>query len=460
VKGTVTVGLSADILFQTINTLTATTITSPQPNCPAAPNCGFGGGGGGCGSSSAAGFSITVPAGAAGGYAELAADGGVSMVTVISQQQVGPYESVVLKSDDGSALNNWLTAHGFDIPNDTKPVIAAYVSQGFDFLALKLVPGEGVQSMQPVRVTTQGAAPTLPLHMVSVGTGPVTGITIWIVADGRWQPSNFPTFTIAQSEISWDWATSSSNYETIRLSKEATYGGRGWQVESSLELSQYNISQTLESNIEYDPTGPAGGYLPPVPLLSDGGAPDAGHTGGSDAAPDAGATADASDEGDGAGEGYDAGEDYDAGGDDSDQQAAATADLAVLFYGISGPNVRITRMRSDVAKAALSVDMSLEASSDQSELSNQLTAQIEIGEPPCPVYNSSCVQTGTLPRSQAQAAAGGSPSGGCSTTRPSDGLGTTLAFILGAFGILVVRLRRTGAARTLTRRPAKRSSSG
>jgi len=284
----------------------------------------------------------------------------------------------------------------------------------------------------------------------------VTGITIWIVADGRWQPSNFPTFTIDPSEISWDWATSSSNYETVRLSKQATYGGRGWQVESSLELSQYSISQALESNIEYDPTGPAGGYLPPVPLLSDGGAADAGQA----RVSDAGAMADAGDEGDDAGESYDGGEGYDAGGDDSDQQAAATADLAVLFYGISGPNVRITRMRSDVAKAALSVDMSLQASVDQSELSNQLTAQIEIGEPACPVYNSSCVQVGTLPRSQAEAAAGGSPSGGCSTTRPRDGLGTTLAFIVGAFGIVAVRLRHSREARTPTRRPAKRSSSG
>ena len=118
-------------------------------------------------------------------------------VTVTSQKQVGPYETVQLHSTDGSALTDWLAAHGYQVPDSTKPIIDAYVSQSFDFLALKLVPGQGVQSMQPVRVTSQGAAPSLPLHMVAVGTGPTTGITIWVVADGRWAPSNFPTFTIA-----------------------------------------------------------------------------------------------------------------------------------------------------------------------------------------------------------------------------------------------------------------------
>ena len=51
------------------------------------------------------------------------------------------------------------------------PVIDAYVAEGFNFLALKLVPGQGVDSMRPVRVTTPGAAATLPLRMVAAGTG-------------------------------------------------------------------------------------------------------------------------------------------------------------------------------------------------------------------------------------------------------------------------------------------------
>src|SRR5271166_3733706 len=45
IHGTVTVGLSADVLFGSMDTLTATQIIPPPRNCPS-PNCSFGGFGG------------------------------------------------------------------------------------------------------------------------------------------------------------------------------------------------------------------------------------------------------------------------------------------------------------------------------------------------------------------------------------------------------------------------------
>jgi hypothetical protein len=398
IKGTVTVGLSADILFQTIEQLTATEVVQPPTNCPSPPSCGD--------------LNASVPATAGPGSGGKSASDGV---TVTAQAQVGPYETVQLHSTDGSALNNWLTQHGYQIPASTQPVIDAYVAEKFDFLALKLVPGQGVQAMQPVRVTSHGAAPSLPLHMVAVGTGPTTGITIWVVADARWQPSNFPTFTIADSDIAWDWLTSSSNYESLRLAKEATFGGRGWQIESSLELNQETITQTLDQAIEFGSSTVGGYAAAPVP---DGGTSEAG-------AIDAG------------GDGVDAG------------LAGATADLAVLFAGIAQPNARITRMRSDVAKSALSVDMALEASSDQSELTNLHTPGQQIGEPECPVYNNSCEVTGSAPRSQVEASS--SPGGGgCATSPPPSkstsepGIGLGILMALAGIGAVRARRKRRG----------------
>jgi MYXO-CTERM domain-containing protein len=395
IKGTVTVGLSADILFQTIQVLTATTVTSPATGCPPPPTCNSGGGGA-CGSSTFA----------AGGFAAAAPDAGSHAVTVTSQKQVGPYETVQLHSNDGSALSDWLKKNGYVVAAADAPVIAAYVTQGFDFLALKLVPGEGVQAMQPVRVTSKGAAISLPLHMVAVGTGATTGITIYVVADGRWEPQNFPTFTISDSELVWDWTTSSSNYESLRLSKEAALGGRGWQIESSLELNQASIANSLEDNISGD-TNSVGGYSYAGPS-------------------DAGTESEASAGEEGGSLGY-------GGGPDS---TAASADLAVLFAGIKSPNVRITRMRSDVAHAALSEDMALQAAKDQGELTNQHIPEKQTGEPQCPVYDDNCLQTGTAPRDQALA----SQNGGCNTKRP-DSSGT-LAILMGLLGLGAIRFHR------------------
>jgi hypothetical protein len=462
IHGTVEVGLSADVMFEVLDSLTATTVEAPPLACaPPPPGCG------------------TTYNTSAGTTSGTATTGGV---TVTSQQQVGPYEAVQLQSNDGSALTAWLTSHGYQIPASTRPIIGAYVTQGFDFLALKLVPGAGVQSMQPVRVTSSGAAPSLPLHMVAIGTGPTTGITIWLVASGRWAPTNFPTFTISPASIVWDWTTQSSNYESLRLAAEATYGGAGWQIESSLELSQYTISQALLDNVEY---GTVGGYTP----LPDGdGGVDASSGGGGSST----ATTPASSAGSASTEAattFSGGET--TGGTPSappGQVAAATADLGVLFSGIAAPNVRITRMRSDVAQSALSVDMQLGAATDQSEMSNIYVAGQQTGTPPCPSYGT-CSNDGSSYSSSSSCAAGSSdaagsstlstvavtlttpspgqiittssegasPSGsgaasappestsGCSTTSPADGAGPS--FVLFAFAVSVARRVRTKGRR-------------
>jgi hypothetical protein len=426
IKGAVTVGLSADIMFNLIDqTLTASQVVEPPTDCPPAPVCTsyFSGGG-----------SASFPS---------AADAGVGLVTVTMQEQVGPYETVQLHSNDGSALTSWLDSHGYAIAKDVVPVIAAYVADKFDFLALKLVPGAGVQSMQPVRVTSAGASISLPLRMVAVGTGATTGISIWVVGDGRWEPQNFPSFIIKDSEISWDWTTSSSNYETLRLSKEAALKGRGWQIESSIGFNQNLIRQDLGQivqSLEFSPS-PVGGYL--AAGEGDGGSvQDGGEAGVADAgAPDSN-SADSSAQADGNGDSGDGGI---ASGDDSGEEdagngqaAAAAQDLDVLFKGIAGPNVRITRMRSDVAHSALTNDMYLQASADQSELSNLHYPQNQIGQPQCPVYSSNCVQTGTLPRDQAIAAA----NGGCNATRGTGGSRTSILIALGLVGFGAFRVRR------------------
>jgi uncharacterized protein DUF2330 len=397
IRGTVKVGLSADIFFDTIDQLTSTVVNAPIP-CTYCLGGGGGGDAGGGGGDS--GASDEEDSGAA--------------VVVIGHAQVGPYETVQLASKDGSALSSWLAKNGYALPAADAPVIAAYVAAGMNFLAMKLVPGAGVQSMQPVRVTTDGAFPTLPLHMVSVGTGAITGITLWIVADGRWEPQNAPFFTIRGSDLTWDWATESSNYESVRLAKEKALGNAGWQIESSLEMNKTTISQNVYTNVDYASAG----------LLEDGG------VGGYLAAPD--------------------------GGLEGGMNGAAEDDLNVLFDGISGSNVRITRLRTDIAHSALSKDLVIQASADQGEMTNQITPTHQV--------NGGCPGDGGEGGEEVVDACGvgddeeadGSPEdGGSGTGRESGGCNTTATASpstedLGAIGLALVlgvnayRRRRQG----------------
>jgi hypothetical protein len=95
-------------------------------------------------------------------------------------------------------------------------------------------------------------------------------------------------------------------------------------------------------------------------------------------------------------------------------------DLATLFHGVPAATTRVTRLRADLAHAALDADLVMTASADQSELSNIRQLTREINEPFCPVYNG-CDTAGSAPRSEAVAqanAANGNGGGSfaCSTS--------------------------------------------
>ncbi len=396
IHGTVDVGLSADVLFASLDTLTATTITPPPANCPVPPS--------NCGGFGSAKNSASPSAGDSEG-------GGV---TVTKQQNVGPYSTVQLHATDSGALEKWLSDNGFQIPADVKPIIAQYVTEGFDFLAMKLLPNQGVQSMRPVRVTAPGASLALPLRMAAVGTGAKVGITIWTVGDGRYQPQNFPFYHIEDSDLVWDWSTSSSNYTTLRSQNETKLAGKGWEIESSLTLNQQLISNVILSGGFYNNRGGPGGGAPQskasddyLPVPPDPATQNPGQT----------------------------------------EEQVRAADIAALFAGMSGPNVRITRMRSDISHEAMTTDFVLQASTDQSEVSNirTLTKAVNLQ---CPVYDG-CNIIGTAPAEEANARAADGASKesfGCATTsRPfkmSDlSFGVTGAAAL-ALVLRIVRVRR------------------
>jgi hypothetical protein len=350
IHGQVEVGLSSDVVFAALDQNTQTTIVAPNlPPCPS-NNCSCGGDLGGAGDFDA---SASPDAGA---------------VQIISQQTVGPYDTVQLKSSDPAALATWLGANGYVIPTDVEPIVAAYVQEGFDFLALRLSPGQGVQAMRPVRVTSPGAGLSLPLRMVAAGTGTTVGITLWVVADGRYEPQNFASFVIAPSALVWDWSTQSSNYTTIRASREAQYKNAAWQIESSTDVSPYSIeNQALYS----------GDYLP-IP-----------------------GTANSGDGGDGG---------DDAGGETSQQ--VAQDDMNALFPGGNLSSVRVTRMRADLSHTALASDLALQAAADQSVMSNFYQVTTSLNAPTCPPVVACPPCPPTLGSAFGGVGVGGSPLGG------------------------------------------------
>jgi hypothetical protein len=370
--------------------------TQPIIQEPAPQYAGFGGGdyvsnGGGCGCLMMS--SSTDSASSFGANAPLDASA-PPPVDVVSQEVVGPYETVTLRATDPKALETWLLAHGYDIPATVKPIIDAYTGEGFDFIALRLRPGQGVRAMQPVRVISPGADPSLPLRMVAAGVGQNVGLTLYVIGEGRYEAQNFPNALLDDTKLVWDYTANRSNYQQLVTGLMAQGSGRTWVTEYAKRPGVFPSSGTFTGGTP-NPTTTSGNpslanayfagcgtYIPPFTFnAADGGALDAA----SDAADDASATdagdassdaaADASPEKDA---GHDAGPVDDAGAPACYGGCCDFDDLNVAMTGLHSADVIVTRLRAYLPVDALKVgDLRLVASADQGNVENVHTAKAQ-----------------------------------------------------------------------------------
>ena len=107
---------------------------------------------------------------------------------------------------------------------------------------------------------------------------------------------------------------------------------------------------------------------------------------------------------------------------------------------MTGANVRVTRMRSDISHAAMTTDFVLKASDDQSEISNirNVTRAVNLQ---CPIYQECSVVGYGSPEQAANAMAGGG--GGCRTTNRSLTMQDVGIMFAGVFGLGLARVVRS-----------------
>ncbi len=171
----------------------------------------------------------------------LAADSGVA---VLQEQVVGPYMTAVVRSDDPTALRTWLRTNGYSVPVQIEPVLDFYVSQRMDFIALRLRMGEGVEQMTPIRVTTPGLSPVLPLRMIAAGVADKVGLLLMVLAPSRYEAMNFPNGEIVPSSLTYDFNAPTVPAEDFRRAFEAlnrANGNRLWLTESSDRVTRSTV---------------------------------------------------------------------------------------------------------------------------------------------------------------------------------------------------------------------------
>lgn len=201
------------------------------------PFVGGGGGSsrGGIGCGEAAGF---------------AADGSAAEdreVIIYNEEVVGPYETVVIGSESEDSLISWLRDAGYAIPDELMPIIAWYIERESSFLVLRLSPGEGIQRMQPVRVSWPAGTPTLPLRMIAAGVAGAVSLELFVLGDQRYAAANFANGEIDRDELSVDLATNVFNYDDLAAQALAEDGGRVWLTEFAAPA--LNLAGRVEWNV-------------------------------------------------------------------------------------------------------------------------------------------------------------------------------------------------------------------
>lgn len=324
-----------------------------------------------CGGDSSSGCGFVAQSDAAGdGGSEAPGENGGDPVEVIHQGTVGPYETVTLSTEEPGALNEWLESHGYNVDDSSQPIIDQYVEEGFDFIALRLQPGQGVNQMTPVRVVMEGSSFTLPLRMVGIGTGAQTPIILYVIGEGRYTTQNFREVSVNTQLLAWDFKTNESNYTSLRELALAEDGGKAWlpafvspqfftnfgvwdpntgtqtslpqlYVDQAKKNGEINASCTVElSTLQGRVTNPC---PPGEPWTS----PACGYPGEGEV-------------------------------DARDFGCVGADDIAVALEGLHLESVWLTRLEANLPRAAFETDLTLTASDTQTPVVSIMQAQIAV----------------------------------------------------------------------------------
>ena len=175
-----------------------------------------------------------------------------SGVFIEQELQIGPFDIDIVSSDNPDDLAIWLQDNGYELTDRGAELLAPYITDGMKFVAVKLLNGEGIDSIQPLLMKYTSDKPVIPIRLTAVAAMPDMGVLTWVVADARAVPENYEHVTPNYTRLNW--YTGSGNayasYQTlITDAMNETAEGQGFATDYAGEISNEILSQL--SNIEF-----------------------------------------------------------------------------------------------------------------------------------------------------------------------------------------------------------------
>lgn len=182
-------------------------------------------------------------------------------VTVVSTQEVGPYDVATLSATDATALRTWLADNGYVLTEAGGRALEPYVGRDYYFVAVKLQQDKQAGDLRPLVLKFAGQRPCIPIKLTAIAARPDMPIIAYVLADARAVPMNYRHVLINPTRV--DWLSGGSNYAQVASAAVDEAGGRAFLTEfagSARELASGFEGQTRGS---FDTTGLAS-YTHPV----------------------------------------------------------------------------------------------------------------------------------------------------------------------------------------------------
>jgi hypothetical protein len=168
-------------------------------------------------------------------------------VTVYSSGEAGPYAYDVVGTETGNstALVDWLNENKYRITPEMEPLVQVYVQEGMVFLAMKLQPDQGVQDIQPVKMTYQSERPMIPLRLTAVAANPNMGVYTWIFGRAQAESQNYAKLEVSDDQLSALPFGGGTDYLQQVATGIDQYEGKAFITEYAQPTAQLNVTDSL-----------------------------------------------------------------------------------------------------------------------------------------------------------------------------------------------------------------------
>lgn len=152
-----------------------------------------------------------------------AAAGGAPPVSVLSRQNVGPFDVANLSATDSNALKTWLDDNGFQLDPQVIALMQPYVEQNWTFVAVRMSPDQSTETLggdlQPLWISFASNQLVYPMR-ASAHAAHTETLLLYVLADHRIdKQNNFGSSRVAYA----DWVDPSTVPDDSALEQFATH---------------------------------------------------------------------------------------------------------------------------------------------------------------------------------------------------------------------------------------------